>query len=146
MPGSSRGVSDEDLEAGGLGPMPGDLSEEGARRRPQGPTRGSADPGPAEAPGAAGTAAQNLDADQVVSGVPRVDALDAGDSGAPTQTLDTQAGTEPGPGARYEGAAGGSGVKVGGQRSRGHAIARGEEQAAAGGPTPQGHEREERDV
>ena len=74
-------MRDEDLESGGLGPAPGDLSEEGARRRPQGPGRGSADPGPADAIDGAAAAAEALDPDLADSRVPPLDARDPGPGG-----------------------------------------------------------------
>jgi hypothetical protein len=99
------------------------------------PTRGSAEPtGGAEEP----TVGRDLDEELLAEGgaVPRVDAVDPGDSGAPVESVGTGAGAGAGPGARYEGAAGGAGAKVAGFRERGDDAAEGEEAPAGGGPAP----------
>ncbi len=97
------------------------------------PTRGSGQPG--EAPGEE-PKTRELDPRLVAEGggVPRVDAADAGDPGAPIGTPGTGSGDGIGPGARYEGAAGGSGARVSGLREHGREIAEGEDAPAGGGP------------
>ena len=70
------------------------------------------------------------------AGVPFVDARDPGDPGAPVESVGTGGGAGAGPGARYQGSAGGEGAKVAGLRERGQDLAEGEESATAGGPAP----------
>ena len=94
------------------------------------PTRGSGEPGPERRP-----PTPHLDEGLLEQGgtVPRLDALDPGESGAPAQSLGAGGGDGPGPGARHEGGAGGSGVRVAGQRHRGSDIANDDAEPAGGG-------------
>jgi hypothetical protein len=69
-----------------------------------------------------------------VSGVPRLDALDPADPGAPAEAVGTGAGDGTGPGARYEGRAGGSGARVARLRDRGADA--NEPPAGVGGAAP----------
>ena len=125
---------ERERDEGGPGEHVGDLLEGGARDIPQ---RGSAEPTTGDAdPAGARRAAERLDPDLLEEGggaLPRVDALDTADPGAPVESPGTMAGPGAGAGARSEGT-GGAGVKAAKLRDRAHDLRRGDDQAAGGGP------------
>jgi hypothetical protein len=96
--------------------------------------RGSGEPGE----GTQGpTVGHDLEEDLLAEGggVPRVDASDVGDGGAPVADLGKGGGSGPGSGARYSGGAS-AGAKVVDLRDRASALRQGKESPAGGGPAP----------
>ena len=127
MAGNERDVPSREL--GGRGETPG--ADEGSPT----PARGSAEPSGGGEP----TREPGLDEGTLSEGggaVPFVDALDAGDPGAPVETLDTGSGHGPGAGARHEGGAGGSGAVVGDIRQHAHDMTHDQGAAPASGGPP----------
>ena len=113
------------------------------------PQRGSGEPAPGEQdPKTVAKGADRLDEERLAEGgaMPRVDALDVGEPGAPTAVPGTGATAGPGAGARHEVGAAGSGVRAGELRGEAHDLREGEDQPAGGGPgagTPERRTEEE---
>ena len=117
------------------------MTDEAPERPDAFPTRGGGEP--VDGVGEPTTAGERLDEERLAEGggVPLVDALDAGERGAPTHTLGQGAGTGPGTGAHFSGQAGGEGARAADLREHAQDLAEGEDSPAGGGPsggTPEG--------